>query len=428
MINRTLTLVSLGVLLTFLGCNPDKDSLDPTIQWIDLQTDSSYFAGDTLFFDVQVSDDKNLENVRISLEDQLGNNLFSIARNNLGGSSANLKMALPIPYGLATGNYTLVGAVSDGSNESKIYATLSIQFKESPFAVNGLYILSQGNGQSTLYLRGIDGTQDLGDYPIDAGFLKIQAAQQKLYLAGSNTPKLLCIDVDGNIKWSKTFTDYQPNSSLLDVVCDSSAVYVSTREGFIFGYSGNGLQTLQVQVQAGYYPRKLFVQNGVLLAQLVSTTQPNQLVAYHPQTGLTLYQTNFPDLINGFESLDQERILASSSNTSTGEGKISVINLNSNFNSILDFNLNPVPQKIVSMQDGSNFFVGTNQGIYRFTYSPNGYVSFSGTGNNEDFAFRPSTNQLFTSNGNTLSIVNTYNSQISFTLAAYPYSRLAIFP
>jgi hypothetical protein len=428
MINRALSILSFVLFSTFLGCKPDKDSLSPTIQWLDLQTDSSYFAGDTLYFQVQVSDDKNLDNVRVSLEDQQGNNLFSIARNNLGGTSANLLMAFPIPFGLATGDYTLIGSVSDGSNESKIYASLAIQFKASPLATHGLYILSQGNGQSTLYLRGTNATENLGDFPIDAGFLKIQPTQQQLYLAGTNSPTLLCTDTDGDIKWSKTFTDYQPNSSLLDVVCDSSAVYVSTREGFIYGYSSNGLQTLQVQVQSGYYPKKLFVQNGLVLAQLVSPTQPNQLIAYHPQTGLVLYQTNFPDLINGFDSLDEERLLATSSNTNTGQGKISVINLNSNFNSILDFDLNPVPQKIVSMQDGSNFLVSTNQGIYRFTYSPNGYVSFSGTGNNEDFVFNPSTNQLYAGDGNTLFIVNTFNSQTSLIISSHPYSRLAILP
>jgi hypothetical protein len=428
MINRALTILSLGLLFAFTSCKPDKDTLAPTIQWIDLQTDSSYFAGDTLYFQVQVSDDKNLDNVRIALEDQLGNNLFTIARNNLGGSSANLLMAFPIPYELATGNYTLVGAVSDGSNERKTYATLAIQFKASPLDINGLFILAQGNGQSILYLRGSNEVANLGDFPIDAGFLKVQASQQKLYLAGANSPTLFCTGTDGSLKWSKTFTDYQPNSSLLDVVCDSSAVYVSTREGFIYGYSSNGIQNLQVQVQSGYYPKNLFVQNGLLLAQLVSPTQPNQLIAYHPQTGLILYQTNFTNLINSFESLDQERLLASSSNTSTGQGKISVINLNSNFYSVQDFDLNPVPQKIVSMQDGSNFLVGTNQGIYRFTYSPNSYVSFTGTGNNEDFVYNPSTNLLYAGNGNTLSLFNTFTSQMSLIISAHPYSRLAVLP
>jgi hypothetical protein len=416
--------VCFGFLLS--GCNKTEDTQAPSIQWINLETDSTYFAGDTIHCAILASDEKNIDNIRVSLENQSGLNLYSFGRQTLETTNLSIPLSIPIPYGLPSGKYTLIGAASDGTNETKIVASISIQYKESPLQMDGLFILSPANNESDLFYLDNNAFVFLGHLPVDAGFLKIQPSLHQLYVAGTNQASLYCIHANGAVKWTQTFSEFQPDSRLVDVACDSSSVYTATRSGIIYGFSSNGIQTLQIQVETGFYPVKLFVQNGIVLVQLMSDTQPGLLVAYHALTGLKLYQTAFTEVINSFERLDNERVIIGSCSVIGGPGQINVLQLNSNFYSIQDFPLSLMPQKIVSMKDGSNFLVGTNQGINRFTYSPNGFVPLWGEGSVDDFSYQPSTNLLYASKDSILFIYNTFNTQTSLISGLKPSSKLVV--
>ena len=428
MVNRFhFSLFFLLALTCFGACKPEKDQTPPILSIIELNSDSGYFAGDTLWMKLKVSDETNLVWVKANLINQGEINQSSVSKTNLGGKLVEINFALPIPFGLASGNYTLVLTAFDGENETNEYRTIYIQYKEAPDTHHGLYILGRNGDNSDLFFRSNQEIQ-LGSFPCDAGFLLTQPGTNSLYIAGSEVPKLFCTNLDGQLKWQVDFTSFPGQSSILSTCQDSGNVYIGLREGYIKAFSSDGLLTLQIPISSGLLPMQLIIHNGYLLAHLVGEAIPSILKVYNIQTGQVIYQANFPDLIKSFSVLDSERVLANSIQSSTGEGKISVISLNSNFNSISEFNVNPAPNKMVSMEDGQNFICSTSNGIYRFTYSPNSYVSLTGTGSCEDLVYNPNTHQLFIGNGNLLQIHNTFSSGTSTIISYHSFSKLSLIP
>ena len=385
----------------FLGCKckKDKDSTAPFVTIISPLENQIFTVGETIFIKFEIKDNTKIDFAQIAVSDENGIQVLSpVTFHDLENGQVVEQPILIDNTALATGIYFVNIHVSDGDNEQTFFKKIGIQ--ELPLKRKAIYFVGSTVGQHNVYK--IDSTYSVSfAYTLNGDFIgsAMDSKNNRLITAGGYTGKLQATNLfDYSIAWSEN-----PVGSIYpsyrNIVSGMGLNFVSYNSGFIKGYSFSGaIQFNGVCEQSVYYPLKVGVSSKYVLSeQATFVGNTKKLVLYNFPSGSDKQEINFPGDAIEFISKNEEDffIFYNLGNT----GKISIYNTFGNgLSYTFPFSLSG---KIISVAaiNNTNFLVGTDNGIYNFTYNPQNYVLFKSGIKASKIKYDSTNNQVIASEG-----------------------------
>jgi len=244
------------VLLLGTACRKDKDSDPPQIRFLLPGNGVTLLVPDTLLVQVEVSDERLVKTVTISLQDGNGVPVAppQIVQVNSANAVVTRKLGI-VNERLQTGNYTLSAMASDGDGQARAFRTVPLQ--AAPLRLRALFIAPAFGSTGALAISRIDSTGILSQYLTISESGGAAIDPDRVYFAGTFTQGLSGIpQLDGVSP--VTVPNLNPAGATAPfyrgVAVDAAdgRLYFGTNDGFIRGLGQNGAQTFTAQSPTGF--------------------------------------------------------------------------------------------------------------------------------------------------------------------------------
>lgn len=398
------------LIVTLLSCSKDKDEQRPVITI----TSPSHLSQINVpgFYSIvgTITDDKNLENVKISLKDANDIPLLSTIILHPNSSQYQLDETFLVDdLRLESGTYTFDISAFDGENTSHHY--VSVFISGSSKQRNGIFIFDNNTITTNIHLL---------DNSLNATFFKslngdflgavINSYDQQLMSTAGIAGKFSALDpLNGQKLWEVDFINQPPTPYLTGVFYNNKTVYIGLYDGVIRGYGTNGVQKIEIQTINGFYCESGFVHDDLMITEQHDIgSNAVRLVLYYEFSGAERQQRLINEDILDMYSFNSNEIVVLS-NDASNNGKLSFYNIeNGGYNS--PFNIG-VGEIIACTEVASGVYIISRNGdlimVNAHTFSTLPYLS----GVNASFIkYDDFTNQLYVVSGNTLYIYN-YSSK-----------------
>ncbi len=353
-------------LITISGCKKaEEDQTSPVIHCASPIPNQQFTVGDTLWVSATISDDENIESIKVSLYDSEKNceMIHSVAyRDNGKEKQIACEMVLD-NAGMENGTYYLGITASDGVNSKNYFVPVYVN--GLPRKLWGILYVSTPTGNS-VEIRKIDTLmQDsiLVSLSGDFASSELSSKYQKLFVAGAQTGNLQAIDLSTkSISWSVINQSNNGSPWFYQLHFIDNLIYASTQDGFISGYTPNGMRTKVYTLPTSWHGVKFIESGGRLIAQVedVPTSNP-QIAQFYSSSASFISQQEVQFKVVEFCPYNSEKNLIFAN--LEGLGRIYEFNfLPHSFNEVTEI---PNQQIIdVAQVSSEKYLVLTNQQVY----------------------------------------------------------------
>ncbi len=317
---RGLPLLMIALLLLG-GCRKEElDEQGPSIQIIAPGNSTSLQIPDTLEITVQVSDERIVQTVWISLGDVNGVPIAPTVTVAVNSSSATIQRNIAVTDPTITsGNYSLAVRASDGVNTTSAFRSVSVQ--EAPLRLRAIFVASPEGTISQ-----IDSIGDVSEFTSipDMSLIEINSFTQHLFVAGDPFDPLQVFALHESAQsWQIQNQNAQPGPYFTSLFTDPTdgRTYVCSNDGAIRGYDGNGITLFNAQAITGHLPYA----GAVVGDRFISEQKPisigeNRLASHTYNSGDLLVSYGLDaDALRIFALNDQQMLLFGERN---GQGLI----------------------------------------------------------------------------------------------------------
>lgn len=266
------------------SCRKDRDDNAPTVLILEPVAGTTIAVPDTVLVRVQVSDDRTLKNMTVELLSADGATVANGGNRTLEGSSGTYDFMLHLTdERLLTDTYTISARVSDGENDG--HGFRSINVREAPLRLRSIFIAPPFSDQSTTITR-IDSLGQPATFATVQDFngIAVDSYSQHLFVAGSQYAPFQAFPTTSSANtWQVTATwnDHPQQFTAVTVDPEDKRVYFATRDGFIRGFTGMGVQQFTARCLADHRCEAIVaMQNTVATWQRAIVGGASRIVTY----------------------------------------------------------------------------------------------------------------------------------------------------
>ncbi len=399
-------------------CKKEKDSRAPFVSFISPQENQSFTVGESIPVKFQVSDESPIEYAQISVLDE--NQVQVIAPATI----QNIENGQTIDYSLLidntdlkSGSYFLTVLSSDGANQESFIRKIAIQ--ELPLQRKAIYFVGSNSNQHKVYK--IDSTflQSLS-FPISGDFIgaSIDSKNKLLITCGGMSGKLKATRLaDYTEAWSESpFGTLYPTYQ--SIFAADGLHFVNYTNGFIKGFDSDGAVRFNaITAQNVYFPIKVGASSKYVLSEQAAFTGPSKkLVLYFYPSGGDAQEFNFTgDVVALYPKTEEDFFVFYNE---AGSGKISIYSaLGNSFSYTYPSSLQGKIMSVAALSS-SAYLVGTESGIFKFSYNPLNYVLFKAGVKVSKMRYDSSSNEVITCEGKELKLYDLTSGMLEKSITA----------
>lgn len=386
---------------TLPACKKDKDETAPVVRIIAPITGSTISIPDTFTVRVEVSDEHIVEALTIELVDQTGRSIASgiISVNSSSGSYATeLRLS---DERVLSGAYTIVARASDGENDGRGF--LSVNILEAPLRLRSIFLAPPFSTASVNIIR-VDSLGEPSTWTTVQDFngIAVDNHWQHVVVAGSQFAPLQALPTSWNSSlWQiAPWANDQPGQfTAVTVDPTDRKIYFATRDGFIRGFTGEGVPQFTAECLPGYRCEHIvMMENGLATWQRAIVGGASRLVTYSV-AGTVLEQLIMePECVALFHRSGTSLIHFANTD---GSGLVEDINISEGGTPEVRVFTGETIRYVVRL-DASNFAVALTDRLVRFNYSTNSVTTISPGLTVDALAFDPAHGALLASQGTLL--------------------------
>lgn len=322
---RTVLPLLMLALFTATGCRKEQDEQGPLIEVIQPAGTSTLTIPDTLHVSVHVSDDKIVEDLWMSLVDVNGVTIAPSITVQVNAPSATIDRQIVVSNeSIASGSYRLVVRASDGTNDASAFRTVNIA--EAPLRLRAIFLTSSSGEILKIDSAGVQSSFSSFNMISEA---EINSYTQELFIAAGPFDDLdvLALNSDGD-GWQLANQNAGSIPYFTSIFTDPAdyRTYVSSSEGYVRGFNGNGYMQFNAQALPGFRPYTGVVAGDrVVSEQHAIALDEKRLACYTYNSGTLLEQYSLDlDVVRMFRYSDQQVLVLGNRN---GEGVIQLRNI-----------------------------------------------------------------------------------------------------
>ena len=371
---KKLLFLFLSLSVVLLSCKK-KDEVSPYIQITSPNEYSNHDVLDTLAVVGTISDNEQLEYVKLSLLNEDNITVASVVTLFPETKEYSLNHEFIIDnILLESGEYNLLVTASDGENETREY--IEITLNEAVTELTGILFVEMPSSNS-VEIKKIKPDLSVQQVAFAAGDFSSAAASSKnqaFYMAGSETGSLRAFEMLNNAElWSVQANPLSGAPYFSDVFEDDGTLYVSFFEGIIKAFDKNGTVKQQIDV-SGYNCFKVWKTDNLIFSEQQQIgTSDRRLVLYDASTAVEVQSVQMDMEIVAFCKRNDDNIFVFGNSGTQGFMKNYVISDN-------DF-WEPHPLetgKVLSAEriDDNTFLIGQENAVSKYTYNPNSLTEY----------------------------------------------------
>lgn len=410
-------LIAALLVLLCLGCRKDKDETAPKVQFIAPSGGTVFAVPDTIGIRLSVSDDNVVERVTVTLQDANGATVAMAATAVVNASSGTVERTLVVNNErLLSGTYTLVARATDGTNEGRAFHDVTVL--EAPLRLRAVYLAPPFTADMAT-IRKVDSLGTLSDVVTvsDLNGVAVDGFSQHLFVAGYQFAPLQAIPTAAfSTPWLVPVPANNEPEQFTSIALDPSdnGLYFSTRDGFIRGYTGEGVPFFTAQCLTGHRCEAI-----VVMGDLVATWQraivggAPVVVRYFPSGTVTETLPVAHARVTLFTRTNASLLLFANDN---GQGIIEDINIvAAGTPEVRSFNEGEI--RAVARLDANNYAVALPSRVLRFNYPTNTIAELATGITANALAYDPASGTLFVAQGSDLLYMDANTGVILNTVA-----------
>lgn len=228
-----------------MSCKKDKDETPPVVDIVSPSPGATFAIPDTIEVRVQVSDDRAVESLTVELLSPSGAVVASGGSQSIDAASGTYDFTLILTDERQPGgDHTIVARARDGANDARDFVEVNVL--EAPLRLRALFLAPTFSEESTTITR-IDSSGAASPFITVADFngIAVDGNTQHLFVAGSRYAPLQAIPTANSANaWQVNAPGNDQPEQFTALVVDPTdkRVYYATRDGFIRGWTGEGLQ------------------------------------------------------------------------------------------------------------------------------------------------------------------------------------------
>lgn len=274
--------------LVLAGCRKDADSEPPSVRITAPVEGSSVAVPGSFAVRVEVSDDRRVERLTVSLSDADGVPVVPAVTADVGQASATVELTLPVASeAVLTGDYTLAARASDGRNDGRAFVTVHVL--GTPLRVRSTFVVPVPGSPAPAITR-IDSLGQQSVFAVLADAASAAADRDALFTAGEQNEPLRRWDLrtgQSAVLAPASITGAWPHafSGLVRDPADGR-FYVGTGSGQVRGFDAGGIQRFGTTLPNGYFSRcTAVIGDRVVCAAIDPVTSQSRLLVFAGASG-----------------------------------------------------------------------------------------------------------------------------------------------
>ncbi len=400
------------------SCKKEKDTRAPYVNLISPIENQNFSVGESIPVKFEISDDTRIEYAQLSVSDLNGIQVVSsVTYHDLENGQLVEHLIEIDNTGLQSGNYFLSVRTSDGENQETFFKKIYIT--ELPITRKAIYFVGNQAGQHKVFK--VDSSNTISTaYQLNADYLgsTIDSKNQKLITVGAFSGKLQCTNLfDYTEAWSENpigsaYPTYRSISQGLGLN------FVSYTSGFIKGFDYSGAVVFTASSNASvFYPLKSGISSKYVLSeQAAFVGATRKLVLYNYPSGSAKQETTSNGEVVEIFAKSEDDFFVFYNQGSTG--KLSLYSASGNgFSYTFPYSLNGKVLSVVQLS-ATIYLIGTENGIYKYTYLPQNYVLFKAGLQAEELRYDFVNSQIIGSEGKQIKIFDYPSGMLIQTLTS----------
>ncbi len=408
---KIIMLLSCILLLMNYSCKKKNDP-PPVIGVTSPYQGAIYNIGDTVHVIATITDNANIEYVKVTL---LNSNYIPVDAAytiNGTGKAADVDMKYPITnINLATDSYFINVQASDGNSTINAFQTIIIH--EIPLLREAIYTITGSNAMNTIVWKVDTGNTITQVIALSGDFANaaISSTDQCLYTTGIYTGGFNCVNLPGN---SLSWNIAAHNTGLPTyerVYSNNHWNLLADYDGNITGYDRTKTKNFSTTTLTQTYPHIMYSDSRYLYAEQRDYTGTSiHLKVYHIVDGIPYQEIAINEDIVAMFSINKDSVMIFTNHSGTGHAII----YNITNNSITTPNILPIEKIISAAQISPNIFlIAMQNNVYIYNTANFGTVNvFTSIPSSLAMKFDSLNQQLFIANVKTLNVYN-YPSNIA---------------
>jgi hypothetical protein len=275
---RVLLPILLLAMVTATACRKERADRPPTVEILLPGPSATFSVPGQLLVRASVSDDHQVDNVVFALTDANGAPIAPPVVAHVGSSSTTIEREIEVTdERILSGTYTVNVRAIAGDDQRQAFRSINVL--EAPLRLRALFI-TPPEGTTGSILR-IDSTGNVDTWG-SVGSMSVAAINsnsQHIYLSdGTHGPLVASPTAGWSMPWqvSNANSENTPYFTSIRVDPTDGRLYVSTNDGFVRGYLGQGGQGFTAQAQPGYRPYRQVVVGDRVLVELRGISFPER--------------------------------------------------------------------------------------------------------------------------------------------------------
>jgi len=422
-----LTYCLLLMSLIFFGCKEEKDQVLPTVSVIQPGENSIFQVLDTIRVRASISDNENIEQVSLQLEElSSGRKVGKTKAFYPNSSSFELDDFYIVEDSLLrSGDYYFRVQAFDGENQNSAFSTIRLQGISRKKL--GFYLLLDNGSEEVVYE--VD-ERNQSSFLLSAGQcdeIAFDSRAQMLWFADLSTDEIGAYQV----KEDQLFPKRYPNGGntpdpILDLLHLDGLTYVSTQNGFVQAFNGNFSDVFTYTSTQNSKVEEMYPIDDRLMVRETDGLGQNQSFLYlFSSGGIDSQSANNEDVI-GFGSRRSSTQSAFQFVKDGQDMEVREYNLNSGESSFLLRKLNFPYHDLIQIQEYEYIFYNNSE-VVTYNVSTNFKRTLASGLNDVSVAYDEFDNLVYIASGNDISIFSYQQGNLSGNYSAtFPIVDLKI--
>jgi len=373
------------ILVLLNSCRKDSDERAPQISILNPAEFSNFDIGEEIIIQIQVSDDQNLEYVRVDITNASQSRVAGPSEyTNFSGTSDSRSIGINVTNSqLPSGIYFIRAVVGDGENERVVFREISLS--EIPLKLNRIYAFRALGPNSTTVdslNRQSNNWVSSASVGIGLGKVTVNSASNEIQFLSADGAELelrdgLVMDLIQSHSYpSGGFSN--PYWRVVTLNENTQRYYCASSDGKIRTYRAGGIPDLTIETGINSIPSSLGIVNEyLLLEQEVAGPGLDLITTYFTESGTYLQSDVIEaDLIQILQFTSNKALLFG--NLEDGTGKVWIFDILANgYSSALSLSSYSNIRTAIKA-NGNQYILADEMGIRKFELSSGGTLNNGG--------------------------------------------------
>jgi hypothetical protein len=413
--------------LALASCKKGEDEQLPVIQILSPANGSTADVFDTLHVSVHVSDNKQLENLRVQLVSTQMIPVLPAATFSMNGQSYDAVFDYIISnHRMASGNYYLSVEATDGNNTSRAYTNIYVT--GVPRVLNGFFAATIPiSGTLNIYKGDTSWNASLfTSYPSDFTDMAVSNYWQQVYTNGINTGPLKATSIDGSTTGFSIQSIAGPVPYWGPLAVRDARLWIAYRANNVFkALDQTGVPSFTSATDPGFYPELSLQWGNRVYTEQKDISSANARLVVYSTAGGGLQETPMSvDAIAMFEKdLDNIYVVGNT----LGQGHLLIYDFTTN-GFWEPIGLPAAAITCAAQVDSNTILIGMDNGnVYRFTYNPVGLLTWASGISPTALRYDDVNAEVYTAEGTNVKVYSYNPFALQHTIAIpYPVSDLEL--